>query len=34
MALFPRRVSGRYVALSRWDRENISIATSDRVRVG
>lgn len=29
MALFPRRIGGRYVALSRWDRENNSIATSD-----
>ena len=28
MALFPRRVDGHYVALSRWDRENNSIATS------
>jgi len=28
MALFPRQVGGRYVALSRWDRENLSIATS------
>ena len=28
MALFPRRIGGRYVALSRWDRENNSIATS------
>jgi len=28
MALFPRRVGGRYLALSRWDRENISLATS------
>jgi len=28
MALFPRKVGGRYVALSRWDRENLSIATS------
>jgi predicted GH43/DUF377 family glycosyl hydrolase len=28
MALFPRRVDGRYLALSRWDRENNSIATS------
>ena len=28
MALFPRRVDGRYFALSRWDRENNSIATS------
>jgi predicted GH43/DUF377 family glycosyl hydrolase len=29
MALFPRRIRGRYVALSRWDRESISLATSD-----
>ncbi len=28
MALFPRQVAGRYVALSRWDRENLAIATS------
>ncbi len=28
MALFPRTVGGRYVALSRWDRENVAIATS------
>jgi predicted GH43/DUF377 family glycosyl hydrolase len=28
MALFPRRVGGRHVALSRWDRENNAIATS------
>ena len=28
MALFPRRVDGRYMALSRWDRENTSVATS------
>lgn len=28
MAQFPRRVGGRYLALSRWDRENISLATS------
>ena len=28
MALFPRRVGGQYLALSRWDRENNSIATS------
>lgn len=28
MALFPRRIRGRYVALSRWDRENNAIATS------
>jgi predicted GH43/DUF377 family glycosyl hydrolase len=29
MALFPRRIAGRYVALSRWDRENNAIVTSD-----
>ena len=29
MALFPRRIGGRYVALSRYDRESISLATSD-----
>jgi predicted GH43/DUF377 family glycosyl hydrolase len=29
MALFPRRVGGRYLSLSRWDRESISLATSD-----
>jgi len=29
MALFPRKVGGRYLALSRWDRENSSIATSE-----
>ncbi len=28
MALFPRTVGGRYLALSRWDRENITLATS------
>jgi predicted GH43/DUF377 family glycosyl hydrolase len=28
MALFPRRVDGRYFALSRWDSENNSIASS------
>ena len=28
MALFPRRIGGRYFALSRWDRENNAIATS------
>ena len=28
MALFPRRVGGRYVALSRWDQENNALATS------
>jgi predicted GH43/DUF377 family glycosyl hydrolase len=29
MALFPRRVNGRYAALSRWDRESNAIAYSD-----
>ncbi len=29
MALFPRRIDGRYFALSRWDRENCSITSSD-----
>jgi predicted GH43/DUF377 family glycosyl hydrolase len=29
MALFPRRVGGRYVAFSRWDRETNAIVTSD-----
>lgn len=29
MALFPRRVGGRYLALSRWDRENNALAMSD-----
>ena len=28
MALFPRRVNGQYLALTRWDRENIGIASS------
>jgi predicted GH43/DUF377 family glycosyl hydrolase len=28
MALFPRRIGGGYVALSRWDRENNAITTS------
>jgi Predicted glycosylase len=28
MALFPRPVRGRHLALSRWDRENISVASS------
>jgi predicted GH43/DUF377 family glycosyl hydrolase len=28
MALFPRKIAGRYMALSRWDRENIAVATS------
>ena len=29
LALFPRRIGGRYAALSRWDRENLSVAYSD-----
>jgi predicted GH43/DUF377 family glycosyl hydrolase len=29
MALFPRRVGGRHLALSRWDRENNALAASD-----
>ena len=29
MAFFPRRVDGRYLALSRWDRESISLTVSD-----
>lgn len=28
LAFFPRRVDGRYLALSRWDRESISLTTS------
>jgi len=32
MAMFPRRVKGQYLALSRWDRENISVATSSDTR--
>ena len=28
MALFPRRIGGRYVALSRWDRERNAVTTS------
>ncbi len=35
MALFPRPVGGRHVALSRWDRENTAVATSpDGLRWG
>jgi predicted GH43/DUF377 family glycosyl hydrolase len=35
MALFPRRIGGRYAALSRWDRESNAIAySSDRHRWG
>jgi predicted GH43/DUF377 family glycosyl hydrolase len=32
MALFPRRIAGRYVMLSRRDRENLHLATSSDVR--
>jgi predicted GH43/DUF377 family glycosyl hydrolase len=32
MALFPRRVGGRYLAISRWDRESIAIAASSDAR--
>jgi predicted GH43/DUF377 family glycosyl hydrolase len=28
-ALFPRRIAGRYAALSRWDRESNTLVTSD-----
>lgn len=31
MALFPRRIGGRFVALSRYDRQNIDVMTSDDV---
>jgi predicted GH43/DUF377 family glycosyl hydrolase len=33
MALFPRRIGGRYAALSRWDRESTSIGLSDDLRI-
>jgi len=33
MALFPRRIGGKYVMLSRRDRENLHLATSNDVRV-
>ena len=29
MAFFPRRINGRYVALSRWDRESMSLTISE-----
>jgi predicted GH43/DUF377 family glycosyl hydrolase len=32
MALFPRRIGARYVALSRWDRESNAIVASDNCR--
>jgi predicted GH43/DUF377 family glycosyl hydrolase len=35
MALFPRRIAGRFYSLSRWDRESISVTTSaDALRWG
>lgn len=35
MALFPRRIAGRFWSLSRWDRESISVTTSaDALRWG
>jgi predicted GH43/DUF377 family glycosyl hydrolase len=33
LAMFPSQVGGRYLALSRWDRENISLCVSDDARV-
>ncbi len=33
LALFPRKVGGRYMALARWDRETTSLGTSDDGRV-
>jgi predicted GH43/DUF377 family glycosyl hydrolase len=33
MALFPRKVGGKYLALSRWDRESIAIASSADTRM-
>jgi predicted GH43/DUF377 family glycosyl hydrolase len=33
MALFPRRIGGRYFALSRCDRESISVVRSDNLRI-
>jgi predicted GH43/DUF377 family glycosyl hydrolase len=33
MALFPRKIAGKYVMLSRKDRENLHLATSDEVGV-
>jgi predicted GH43/DUF377 family glycosyl hydrolase len=32
-ALFPRRIGGRFFALSRWDRENTAIVDSDNCRI-
>jgi predicted GH43/DUF377 family glycosyl hydrolase len=33
LALFPRRVDHRYLAISRWDREGLAIASSSDARV-
>jgi predicted GH43/DUF377 family glycosyl hydrolase len=33
LALFPRRVGGQYVALSRWDRERNAVVASDDCRL-
>ncbi len=33
MALFPRKIGGRFVAMSRWDRESSAIATSEDGRI-
>ncbi len=33
LALFPRPIGSRYVALSRWDRENTTIVDSDDLRI-
>lgn len=33
MALFPRRIGGRYVALSRWDRDSNALVVSDDLTV-
>jgi predicted GH43/DUF377 family glycosyl hydrolase len=33
LALFPRRIRDRYYALSRWDRESISLVGSDNCRI-
>ncbi len=33
LALFPRRIAGRYYALSRWDRENLALVHSDDLRI-
>jgi predicted GH43/DUF377 family glycosyl hydrolase len=33
LALFPRRVAGRFVALSRWDRESNAVTTSADGRI-